>query len=276
MTRFLRNVSAEELKASIEEIIDDFININFTLHPKAISETANKKIRNGDNCCCCRSIILSFVLLAGDVILTYSYSKLVEKALLDAAEAGKKIKVIVADGRLHSLGRGLASRLVAAGVHTTYILITAVSQVLPSVSKVLLGCDGVMANGCVLATVGTSQVSVTEHVNKFSLSHFQVALLAKSCNKPVIFCSETYKFTERVQTDSFVYNELLDPEDLVNTGPEGDRQLADWREQSSLCLLNLVYDLTPASLVDSIVTEISEIPPTSVPVVLRLHSHQTT
>ena len=56
MTRFLRNVSAEELKASIEEIIDDFININFTLHPKAISETANKKIRNGDNCCCCCSI----------------------------------------------------------------------------------------------------------------------------------------------------------------------------------------------------------------------------
>ena len=279
MTRFLRNVSAEELKASIEEIIDDFININFTLHPKAISETANKKIRNGDNCCCCCRIYnFELCLLSGDVILTYSYSKLVEKALLDAAEAGKKIKVIVADGRLHSLGRGLASKLVAAGVHTTYILITAVSQVLPSVSKVLLGCDGVMANGCVLATVGTSQVSVakTEKEVKFLFSHFQVALLAKSCNKPVIFCSETYKFTERVQTDSFVYNELLDPEDLVNTGPEGDRQLADWREQSSLCLLNLVYDLTPASLVDSIVTEISEIPPTSVPVVLRLHSHQTT
>ena len=114
-------------------------------------------------------IILSFVSLSGDVILTYSYSKLVEKALLDAAEAGKKIKVIVADGRLHSLGRGLASKLVAAGVHTTYILITAVSQVLPSVSKVLLGCDGVMANGCVLATVGTSQVSVTAGVKPFAM-----------------------------------------------------------------------------------------------------------
>jgi len=234
------NLSAEELKTNIEEIIDDFININFTLHPKAISETANKKIRHGD------------------VILTYSYSKLVEKALLDAAEAGKKIKVIVADGRLESLGRRLCSELVSAGLHTTYILISAVSSVLPSVTKVVLGCDGVMANGCVLATVGTSQV----------------ALLAKSCNKPVIFCSETYKFTERVQTDSFVFNELLDPEDLVSTGGE-DKQLADWRDQSSLCLLNLVYDLTPASLVDSIVTEISEIPPTSVPVVLRLHSQQT-
>ena len=107
-------------------------------------------------------------------------------------------------------------------------------------------------------------------------SPVQVALLAKSCNKPVIFCSETYKFTERVQTDSFVNNELLDPEDVVKTGREGERHLADWKDQNSLCLLNLVYDLTPASLVDSIVTEISEIPPTSVPVVLRLHSQQTT
>ena len=66
-------------------------------------------------------------------------------------------------------------------------------------------------------------------------------------------------------------------------------ELSNWRELAHLRLLNLVYDLTPASLVslalhssvqhctvygqvDSIVTEISEIPPTSVPVVLRLHN----
>ena len=107
----------------------------------------------------------------GDVILTYSYSKLVEKALLDAAEAGKKIKVIVADERMESLGRKLTSSLVSAGLHTTYILITAVSQILPSVTKVLLGCDGVMANGCVLATVGTSQVGLQSPVS--SLHHLQ-------------------------------------------------------------------------------------------------------
>ena len=133
----------EALRLKIEEIIEEFIKDNFTLHPAAISQTANKKIRHGD------------------VILTYSYSKLVERALLDAAEAGKKIKVIVADERVESLGRVLSRRLVSAGLHTTYILITAVSQVLPSVTKVLLGCDGVMANGCVLATVGTSQVKLS-------------------------------------------------------------------------------------------------------------------
>eukprot|EP00092_Neocalanus_flemingeri_P082989 GFUD01104087.1.p1 GENE.GFUD01104087.1~~GFUD01104087.1.p1 ORF type:complete len:725 (+),score=224.08 GFUD01104087.1:61-2175(+) len=234
---FDRNLSLEEVRTSIEEMVDDFININFTLHPKAISETANKKIRDGD------------------VILTYSHSKLVEKVLLDAAAQGKKIKVIVADGRVQNLGRSLCPGLVAAGIHSTYILLSALSQVLPTVTKVLLGCDGVMANGCVLANVGTSQV----------------ALLAKSYNKPVVVCCETYKFTERVQTDSFVYNELSDPDDLVSTGRPA-QPLADWRDLSSLCLLNLVYDLTPASLVDSIITEISEIPPTSVPVVLRLHN----
>ena len=152
-----RNLSIEDLKTNLVDIIDDFININFTLHPKAISETANKKIRNGD------------------VILTFSHSKLVERVLLDAVVSGKKIKVIVSDGRPQQLGRRLTDRLVQADVHTTYILSTAVSQVsshlhiyhqtvilifqvLPSVTKVLLGCDGVMANGCVLATVGTSQV----------------------------------------------------------------------------------------------------------------------
>ena len=100
------------MKKSVEAVIDDFINDNFTLHPKAISETANKKIRSGD------------------VILTYSYSKLVEKVLLDAVAAGKRIKVIVADGRVQSLGAKLAPNLVKAGVHTTYILLTAVSQVI--------------------------------------------------------------------------------------------------------------------------------------------------
>ena len=117
-----RDLSVEDLKTNLEEIIDDFININFTLHPKAISETANRKIRNGD------------------VILTYSYSKLVEKVILDAVQSGKKIKVIVADGRVQNLGRNLANNLVKAGVHTTYILLTAVSQVRERVDLLQANC----------------------------------------------------------------------------------------------------------------------------------------
>lgn len=60
------------------------------------------------------------------------------------------------------------------------------------VSKVLLGAHALLANGYVMSRAGSSQV----------------ALLAHSFNVPVLVCCETHKFSERVQTDAFVYNEL--------------------------------------------------------------------
>lgn len=55
-----------------------------------------------------------------------------------------------------------------------------------------LSASTVFANGCVMSRVGTSQVALTAHAQ----------------NIPVLVCCETYKFSDRVQTDSFVYNEL--------------------------------------------------------------------
>lgn len=63
---------------------------------------------------------------------------------------------------------------------------------LQQVSKVLLGAHALLANGSVMSRVGTSQI----------------ALVSKAYNVPVLVCCETYKFCERVQTDSFVSNEL--------------------------------------------------------------------
>ena len=60
------------------------------------------------------------------------------------------------------------------------------------VTKVFLGAHALLANGYVMSRVGTAQV----------------ALVAKSFNVPVLVCCETYKFSDRVQTDSFVFNEV--------------------------------------------------------------------
>lgn len=49
-----------------------------------------------------------------------------------------------------------------------------------------------MANGYVMSRAGTAQV----------------AMVAKAYNVPVLVCCETHKFSERVQTDAFVYNEI--------------------------------------------------------------------
>ncbi|KAJ8941405.1 hypothetical protein NQ314_010405 [Rhamnusium bicolor] len=85
-----------------------------------------------------------------------------------------------------------SGRLVEAGISCTYVLINAVSFVMSSVTKVILGAHALLTNGYVMSRIGTAQV----------------ALVAQAYNKPVLVCCETYKFSERVQTDSFVYNEL--------------------------------------------------------------------
>ena len=56
----------------------------------------------------------------------------------------------------------------------------------------LLGAHAVLANGYIMSRVGTSQV----------------ALMAKSYNVPLLVCCETYKFSPKMQTDSFEANEL--------------------------------------------------------------------
>ena len=56
----------------------------------------------------------------------------------------------------------------------------------------MLAADALLANGYVLGPVGTAMM----------------ALISNTYNKPVIVCCETYKFCERVQTDSILYNEL--------------------------------------------------------------------
>lgn len=78
------------------------------------------------------------------------------------------------------------------GVTSTYAAEIVISTCLSQVTKVLLGAHALLANGSVMSRVGCSQIALT----------------AKAYNIPVLVCCETYKFCERVQTDSFVFNEL--------------------------------------------------------------------
>jgi len=55
------------------------------------------------------------------------------------------------------------------------------------------------SNGSVLAPSGTAMV----------------AALAKAQRVPVIFAAESYKFSEKVQLDSIVYNELGNSNELI-------------------------------------------------------------
>ena len=196
----------------------------------------------------------------GDIILTYARSSVVEKAILLAhAEERKSFRVIVIGSRPSKEGVELLKRLAQAGVRCTFGPLASLSYILQgSVTKVFLGAGALLSNGAVLARAGTAMVASMAHVQRI----------------PVMVLAESYKFSERVHLDSVVYNELGDPEDLLLPDSyDGDvafkDPLADWRDQPSLKLLNLTYDVTQAEYVDMIVTELGNLPPSSVPVIIR-------
>ena len=62
---------------------------------------------------------------------------------------------------------------------------------------------------------------------------------------------------------------LGDPNELVSINRRHGNVLCNWKSLSSLRLLNLAYDVTAPEFVAMVITEVGNIPCTSVPVVLR-------
>jgi translation initiation factor eIF-2B subunit delta len=78
------------------------------------------------------------------------------------------------------------------GVPTVYSLITAVGNIINDVTMVLVGASSIMSNGTVMGRAGSGLI----------------ATLANEFRVPVLVCCESYKFSETIRTDSFMWNEL--------------------------------------------------------------------
>ncbi|XP_071441745.1 uncharacterized protein eIF2Bdelta [Hetaerina americana] len=226
----------ENAKKSLIELLDSYTHEKIELAEQAVCNTLRDKIKDDD------------------VILTYGCSYLLQQILTGAKKSGTKFKVVVVDGRPWREGREMLRCLVAVGIPCSYVLLSAASSVMRQVNKVLLGAHALLSNGYVMSRVGVSQV----------------ALLANAHNVPVLVACETHKFCERVQSDSFVYNEMGEPDGLAQLLGGEDGPLSDWRSIHNLTLLNLSYDVTPPELVTAVATELAVLPCTSVPVVLRV------
>ncbi|CAG8511255.1 10981_t:CDS:2 [Paraglomus brasilianum] len=232
------DLSDEEAKMLLCQKIDNFIRERITIADKAIIAYGLQKIHNGD------------------IILTYAKSSVVEALILEAHKMGIQFSVVILDSRPKFEGKNLLKNLVTAGIKCTYCLLHSCGFAFRHVSKVFLGCHAVLSNGALYSRVGTAMV----------------AMMAKDLNIPVIVCCETYKFTDRVQLDSFVWNEEGDPSELVNISANPIPKpgpLSSWLGQPDLKLLNILYDVTPSKYITMVITEVGMIPCTSVPVVLR-------
>lgn len=133
---------------------------------------------------------ITSIIRDGDVLLTFGTSALLRKVLVKAAET-KTFSLIVVDTR--PLNEGLHTlHTVAPHVRCTYVPLSGASHAMRDVKRVILGASCLMSNGTMLAPAGTAVI----------------AALAKNKQIPVVVAVESYKFSEKVQLDSIVFNEL--------------------------------------------------------------------
>lgn len=234
VTNLPKELSEEEAKKKLVNVLQNILEDDIIKAHVSIVNLAKEKITSDD------------------VILTYGCSYIV-KEVLTAAHQTAKFHVIIVDSRPKLEGRSMLHYLTQQGIQCTYVLINAVAHAMKEATKVFLGAHALLANGYVMSRVGSSQV----------------ALVAKAFNKPVLVCCETYKFSELVQTDSIVFNELGNPDDLVDTHRDNN-PLSGWQDMKTLNILNLYYDFTPPDLVTVIINDAHLVPCTSVPVLLRV------
>ena len=141
-----------------------------------------------------------------DVILTFGSSPLVRKILLQAAET-KKFRVVVIDTR--PLNEGLQTLAsLSQNIHCVYSPLSGAAVAMNGVTKVIFGASCLLSNGSMLAPAGTAMV----------------ASLAKARHIPVIVASESYKFSDKVQLDSIVFNELGHSSEIAVMVPASEAQ----------------------------------------------------
>ena len=225
-----------QAKSDLCDSIDTYVREKVTVADQVIANKANDKIEDGD------------------VVMTFAKSSVVQQTLVEAFRRGKKFRVIVVDSRPLFEGKNLALALADLGLEVQYSLIHGLSHVIRHATKVFLGAHSMMSTG-LYSRVGTALV----------------AMSAKEANIPVVVCCESVKFTERVALDSFVHNEVAPAEELIIQGKNST--LTKWEDVPHLQLLNIMYDLTPAEYVSMVVTEYGIIPPSSVPVIIRLSTN---
>jgi translation initiation factor eIF-2B subunit delta len=213
-----------------------------------------------------------------DTILTYGNSSVVREVLLTAAKT-KTFRLVMVDSR--PLNDGLITlKCLPSHIACTYTSISGASSAIEEVTQVILGASAVLSNGAVIAPAGTAMV----------------AALAKTRRVPVVIAAESYKFCEKVQLDSIVFNELGSELEVVSFGggeeAQGSGEKTEKKgkvnvrpnleggylggatgafddETMPFQVVNLRYDLTPISSVSVVATEIGLIPPSSIPVLIR-------
>ncbi|CAA3006799.1 translation initiation factor eIF-2B subunit alpha-like [Olea europaea subsp. europaea] len=121
----------------------------------------------------------------GCTILVHGFSRVVLEVLRTAAQNRKLFRVFCTEGRPDRTGLRLSNELAKLDVPVKLLIDSAVAYSMDEVNMVFVGADGVVESGGIINMMGT----------------YQIALVAKSLNKPVYVAAESYKFARLYPLD---------------------------------------------------------------------------
>ncbi|XP_032899769.1 translation initiation factor eIF-2B subunit alpha isoform X2 [Amblyraja radiata] len=114
----------------------------------------------------------------GSKILTHSSSRVVLRVLEQAARAKKRFSVFITESQPDCSGLKSAESLKKLNIPVTVILDASVGYIMEKVDLLLVGAEGVVESGGIINKIGT----------------YQMAVCAKSHNKPFYVVAESFKF----------------------------------------------------------------------------------
>lgn len=182
-------------------------------------------------------------------------------------------------------------------IKVNYVLINSLlSTIFEDVDCVFLGAHAMLSNGHLYSRVGTAMVAMMAHrrnipvltccesikfsdrVQLDSVTTNELAdpedLVKDSSRKQPpqqgsLALEQFLKEVEQIEHEKKSKAGKKDKEPPKDILLENKSPLADWKSIPSLNLLNIMYDLTPPSYINKVVTELGSLPPLSVPVILR-------
>ena len=157
-----------------------------------------------------------------EVILTLGKSETVQAFLKNAARK-RKFHVIVVENEPYLEGHEVASNLSKIGLDVTLIPDSSIFTIISRVNTIIIGTQGIFANGGLKAHVGT----------------LSLALAAKHHNIPLIVCSSLLKLSPEFYADSNNIPDLLPPDDVLSV---------DFH--SNVSVINPSFDYVPPELIN--------------------------
>ncbi len=215
-----KNDSVDKIKQAVVKVCDRIISYSF--------DSVDQLAVYGSN-----------LINDGDTVMMHSYSSTLMGIFIQAANAGKKFRVICTESRPLRESRVAVRMLQKLNIGVIYVTDASIYEIMPKADYIIMGADTLCADGSVANKMGTAMVS-----------H-----LAQSCKKPVYIASELYKLDLRTKYGYTVKLERRSEWEIL--------QKDDFETLDGVDVINQFFDLTPAGEIKAIICEYGVVSPGS-------------